>query len=67
MESCDNYHKITPVEFTEFLCRYSDVYIPDEVPLPSKIPRFLDAMFRPKGIVRVEVPDMDSDISDGFY
>ena len=67
MESCDQYNKIAFVEFNEFLCRYADVYIRDEIPLAMKIPRWLDAMFRPKGIIRVEVPDMDSDVSDGFY
>lgn len=67
MDNNDQYTKMPIVEFNEFLCRYADVFVKDEIPLPMKIPKLLDAMFRPKGLIRVEVPDMDSDVSDGFY
>jgi hypothetical protein len=67
MENADLHEKILLVEFLEFVCRYADFYVAEEMPLHLKLPKMLDALLRPHNLPRYDVVEPDSDDSDGWY
>ena len=58
------HEKMVFVEFLEFVGRFSESVIVEELPLHVKIERVLDAMFPPHGLKRKPVSDLEDE--DGY-